>query len=224
MPEAPPPNPSESSRGRYRTYRERVRARAAKEEDKHPGAPPQGDFGGHGGKSTKRSRSFLTLLRAFWGLLRGHHLTMTAALTTLAASTLLGLVPLYCTKLVFDNVLGTQPLPREAAWLPLSADPRRLLAAVGIAMISITFVSVVMNIWGRWQTTRITKRVQLAYRKRVFDHAVRLPLHRVYDLKSGGVASILREDAGGVGDLVFSMIYNPSRAIFQLTGSLVVLA
>ena len=56
-------------------------------------------------------------------------------------------------------------------------------------MISITVVSVVLNIWGRWQTTRITKRVQLAYRKRVFDHAVRLPLHRVYDLKCGGVAS-----------------------------------
>ena len=91
-------------------------------------------------------------------------------------------------------------------------------------MISITVVSVMVNIWGRWQTTRITKRVQLAYRKRVFDHAVRLPLHRVYDLKSGGVASILREDAGGVGDLVFSMIYNPSRAIFQLVGSLAVLA
>ena len=83
-------------------------------------------------------------------------------------------------------------------------------------MISITVVSVVLNIWGRWQATRITKRVQLAYRKRVFDHAVRLPLHRVYELKSGGVASILREDAGGVGDLVFSMIYNPSRAVFQL--------
>ena len=61
-------------------------------------------------------------------------------------------------------------------------------------------------------------------RRRVFEHAVRLPLHRVYELKSGGVASILREDAGGVADLIFSMIYNPWKAIIQLTGSLIILA
>ncbi|MHC4968333.1 MAG: ABC transporter ATP-binding protein, partial [Planctomycetota bacterium] len=58
----------------------------------------------------------------------------------------------------------------------------------------------------------------------VFEHAVRLPLHRVYALKSGGVASILREDAGGVGELVFGMIYNPWRAIIQLAGTLMILA
>jgi len=46
----------------------------------------------------------------------------------------------------------------------------------------------------------------------------------VYDLKSGGVASILREDAGGVADLIFSLLYNPSRAIIQLLGSLIILA
>ena len=80
------------------------------------------------------------------------------------------------------------------------------------------------GLWSRWQTTRMTKRVQVAVRKKVFDHAVRLPLHRVYDLKSGGVASILREDAGGVAELIFSMLYNPWRAIIQLLGSLVILA
>src|SRR5207248_7256721 len=82
----------------------------------------------------------------------------------------------------------------------------------------------IISIWGRWQTTRITKRVQASYRRTVFDHAVRLPLHRVYDLKSGGVASILREDAGGVGELVFAVIYNPWRAIIQLLGCLTMLA
>jgi ATP-binding cassette subfamily B protein/subfamily B ATP-binding cassette protein MsbA len=52
---------------------------------------------------------------------------------------------------------------------------------------------------------------------------VQLPLHRVYQLKSGGTASLLREDAGGVGELVFSMLYNPWQAIIQLVGSLIVL-
>ena len=91
-------------------------------------------------------------------------------------------------------------------------------------MVALAVASEVFGLWSRWQTTRMTKRVQVGVRKRVFDHAVRLPLHRVYDLKSGGVASILREDAGGVADLIFSMLYNPWRAIVQLIGSLVILA
>ncbi|MEO1995817.1 MAG: ABC transporter ATP-binding protein, partial [Planctomycetaceae bacterium] len=67
------------------------------------------------------------------------------------------------------------------------------------------------------------KRLQMTVRKRVFAHAVRLPLHRIYELKSGGVASILREDGGSVGDLVFGMLYNPWRAVIQLLGSLAIL-
>ncbi len=78
--------------------------------------------------------------------------------------------------------------------------------------------------WGRWYATRATKGLQLSVRKRAFEHAVRLPLHRVHELKSGGVASVFLEDAGSVADLIFGMLYNPWRAIVQLTGSLVVLA
>ena len=62
------------------------------------------------------------------------------------------------------------------------------------------------------------------YASKVFEHAVRLPMHRVQELKSGGAASVLRQDAGAVGELVFGMLYNPWRAAVQLTGSLCVLA
>ena len=53
---------------------------------------------------------------------------------------------------------------------------------------------------------------------------MRLPLHRVYELKSGGASSLLREDAGGVGELIFSMLYNPFQAVVQFLGGVVVLA
>src|SRR5258708_28636730 len=81
-----------------------------------------------------------------------------------------------------------------------------------------------MGCGGVGHTTRATKRVKVAVRKNVFVHAARLPLHRVYALKSGGGASILREDAGGVAELIFSLLYNPWRAVIQLAGSLAVLA
>ncbi|MDB5297816.1 MAG: putative multidrug export ATP-binding/permease protein [Phycisphaerales bacterium] len=224
---APPP----SSRGRYVAYRKKVRARSAKKAK----ADANGAAAAHkpehrgrtadGGKSTHRTRPFGTLLRAFWGELRGHRGTLAVALVTASASTLLSLVPLYSPKLVFDNVLDTKPLsPRLARWVSLPTDPRRLLTVIGLTMIAVTVASVLLSMWGRWQMTRVTKRVQATYRRRVFEHAVRLPLHRVYELKSGGVASILREDAGGVGELVFSMVYNPAKAIVQLAGSLVILS
>ena len=53
---------------------------------------------------------------------------------------------------------------------------------------------------------------------------MRLPLHRVYELKSGGASSLLREDAGGVGELIFSMLYNPFQAVVQFLGGVIVLA
>ena len=85
-------------------------------------------------------------------------------------------------------------------------------------------MKIVIQVWGRWYATKISKQIQLNLRRRVFEHAVRLPLHRVQEIRSGGVASILREDGGSVGELVFGMLFNPWQAIIQLIGSLAILA
>jgi ATP-binding cassette subfamily B protein len=158
-------------------------------------------------------------------MMRGHRGRLALVLVALGISTLLGLVPLYGTKIVFDGVLREQPLTTNLPFhITLPHDRRHLLTLVAVAMVAMAAGSELFSLWSRWQATRMTKRVQVDVRKQVFDHAVRLPLHRVYELKSGGVASILREDAGGVADLVFSMMYNPWRAIIQLIGSLIILA
>jgi ATP-binding cassette subfamily B protein/subfamily B ATP-binding cassette protein MsbA len=219
-----------SSHRRYSEYRAKLKERRRNKETDdgasfHSGGPER--------KKHKRSRSFFKLFVQFWGLLAGHRRMLVLALGTLGISTLLGLIPLYGTKIVFDSVLRENPLPLQLphrVHLPLdhffgiSNNRRALLTFVAVAMVLLTAASELFGLWSRWQATRMTKRVQVSVRKRVFDHAVRLPLHRVYELKSGGVASILREDAGGVADLIFSMLYNPWRAIVQLLGSLVVLA
>src|SRR5437867_6939759 len=211
------PAPLRSSRRRYVEYRSKLKERRkekgyeAEASNWHSSAP------GDGKKRKPRSRPFLRLLSAFWGMLKGHRSTLAVALVALSMSTLLGLIPLYGTKIVFDSVLREQPLPPKVPrFVHLPTDRRQLLMAVAVGMVVLAVGSELFGLWSRWQTTRMTKRVQVGVRKRVFDHAVRLPLHRVYELKSGGVASILREDAGGVADLIFSMLYNPSRAIVQL--------
>ena len=170
-----------------------------------------------------RHRNAGELLREFWRLLGAERPRVVFALGTLTVATLLALVPPAATKFVVDYVLTDQPLP---AWLLERGinDRFQLLTTVVATVVVIALARIVMGIWGRWFATRSTKRLQLSVRKRVFEHAVRLPLRRVHELRSGGVASLLREDAGSVGDLVFGLLYNPWRAVIQLIGSLCVLA
>ncbi|MFZ9886429.1 MAG: ABC transporter ATP-binding protein, partial [Myxococcota bacterium] len=55
-------------------------------------------------------------------------------------------------------------------------------------------------------------------------HAVQLPLWRVQKLRAGGVASLIRGDAGSPSDLVSTMLYAPWRSVIQLCGTLAILA
>lgn len=206
-----------TSRLRFRDYLSSVKQRGAR------GAEPAAD--GTPKQPAKVSRSFLQLVRLFVQLLHGYRLDLAVALATLSVATLLKLLPPAVTKLTIDCVLSNHPLPPLAVdWLGLPTNRQQLLYALAAAMVVISVVGTFIHLWGRWFATRVTKRVQVAIRRRAFEHAVRLPLHRVYQLKSGGVASMLREDAGGVAELIFSMVYNPWRAVIQLLGSLTVLA
>ncbi|MCU0960335.1 MAG: ABC transporter ATP-binding protein/permease [Pirellulaceae bacterium] len=175
------------------------------------------------GLGARRERTARELIARFFQLLRGHRVTVALSLATLTLATILALIPPAATKFVVDNVLGGQPLPVDVpAWVP--RDPWRLLVAITAGVLIISFIKIVLHVWGRWQATRVTKLLQMSVRKRVFAHAVRLPMHRVQELKSGGAASVLRQDAGAVGELVFGMLYDPWRAVIQLLGSLCILA
>ena len=212
-----------TSRLRFRDYLREAQER------RRAGNLPAGPHGsgahGKGGAPRRRSRSFGTLLISFLRLLQGQRLAIVISLATLTVSTLLKLLPPAAMKIGVDYVLTNRPFPPMLEkWLPYSDNRRELLVVLVGAVVVVSLLETAIHVCGRWYATRATKRVQVAVRKRVFAHAVRLPLHRVYALKSGGVASILREDAGGVADLIFSMLYNPWRAIIQLLGSLAVLA
>ncbi|MGE0538070.1 MAG: ABC transporter ATP-binding protein [Pirellulales bacterium] len=219
---------SAPSRRRFADYQREVRRRRA------AGEKVTGGFHGPArAASGPKHRSFGRLFVEFWQLLRGQHTAIGFALATLTVSTLLRLIPPATTKLIVDVVLapGSSAMFDASAlvrwlpaWLPPLDERETWLYLLAGTIVAITFVESLVHLWGRWYATRIVKRVQVGVRRRVFEHAVQLPLHRVYQIKSGGVASILREDAGGVAELVFSMLYNPWRAIIQLLGSLVILA
>ena len=188
--------------------------------------PPGGRHAGHhdaGEPKKKRDRSAFELVRAFIGLLRRHAGAVIFALATLTCSTVLGLAPPAATKFIVDYVLSDIAMPESIPqWVP--RDPWQLLVTLVVGVLIVTVMQIVLGISGRWQATRVTKLIQMSMRRDVIDQAIRLPMYRVQELKSGGAASILRQDAGSVGDLVFGMLYNPWRAVTQLIGSLCILA
>ena len=222
------PRPLPSSRQQFEIHKQTLRDRQGwpgRGGPGHGGSASQRAPGGGtaGGGRHRRERSALALVRSFLRLLRGHRAAVAWSLATLTAATLLALIPPASTKVVVDYVFSEKPLPAEVpTWIPRQRWPLLVTITVGVLLVSL--VKLILQVWGRWHATRVTKLLQMSVRKQVFAHAVRLPLHRVQELKSGGATSILRQDAGSVGELVFGMLYNPWRAAIQLLGSLCILA
>ena len=228
-----------SSRRRYETYRKTSRQldEASRRKDitdeqlaeQSKLADAKGNLRLSRRRSSRRSRGFWALLREFWRILGNQKQRVMAALVVSAVATWLGLLPVYATKIVIDYVIGDNAWPgwitSLSGLLSLTEGSKHALlyATVGLSLL-IGIVNLGLGMWSRWQATKASKQVAMHSRRFAFDHAVRLPLHRVYDIKSGGVTSVLRDDAGGVGELVFSLLYNPSKAVIQLLGSLLILA
>jgi ATP-binding cassette subfamily B protein len=225
------------SRQRMAEYlRSRLRPSQVSPSEPEPGRPSptsQTTATGHRAQPNEpqsgplRHRSLPVLYRELYRILRNHRRAIVLALFGLSLATFLKLIPPAATKLAIDYVLLGNPIPtglRESSPLPIPESPQLRLALLVAAVAVISIGGTFIGLWSRWQATRTTKRVQMETRRAVYEHAMRLPLHRVYQLKSGGAASLLREDAGGVGELVFSMLYNPWRAVVQFLGGLVVMA
>jgi ATP-binding cassette subfamily B protein len=211
--------PPTASRPRFERYREQVR--------KHELPAGGGSFHGppDNRPSRPRARPARELVWEFLRLLRPFRAQVFWILAGATVATLIGLVPPAGTKFIIDYGLSGKSLPEP--WLerfPQLASPRRLLLVTVLAVVAVSLLKTVIHLWARWHATRISKQIQLHVRQRVFEHAVRLPLHRVQEIRSGGVASILREDGGAVGELMFGMLFNPWRAVIQLLGSLAILA
>ena len=204
-----------ASRLRFLEYLRRYRSIAKGLLEAQPGPTPV------------KHRSLARLYRELYRILSGHRATLALALVGLSIATVMKLIPPAATKAVIDYVVMGRDVPaRVTSWLPFAIpeSPRlRLFGLVGLVM-TVSILGKFFGLTSRWQATRATKRVQVAIRRRVYEHAMRLPLHRVYELKSGGASSLLREDAGGVGELIFSMLYNPFQAVVQFLGGVVVLA
>jgi ATP-binding cassette subfamily B protein len=213
----------ESSRARFKRFRHVVRT--------DPDWSIKGgiDQAGQSERASrrKRSRSFYQLFKAFWAYTRPHRPWLFAGLFALTLVTVTTLVIPASTKIAIDYIITDSPGPAgmpEALRAVMPETREGMLWRLGGFMLAIALFGVVLGTFGRWQFTRVTKRIQAHVRHATFEHAAHLPLHRIQHYKSGGMSSLLRDDGTLAGELLFSIIYNPWRAIVQLTGTLVILA
>ena len=213
--------PTQPSRHRFSEYRQNVRERNASGER----PKPHGQGERNPKKLGERDRKFWELFSQFLTLTAKHRRQIIIALALLTIGIGLRLIPPLGTKLAIDSALTSPPkaLPAWLQALPLPTAPMNLLLTIAGLVVVVTIISTIVHLCSRWIATKAVNQTQVNIRRRVFEHAVKLPLNNVYDMKSGGVASLIREDAGGVADLIFSMLYNPWRAIIQFVGSLIIL-
>ncbi len=213
--------PTLPSRSRFTQYLEAIGQRTANGQ----GSTGHGHSSRHPKKLGDRQRGSWELFREFLRLTAGHRKQIVVALALLTVAVGLRLVPPYGTKLAIDSALTSPPvpLPPVLQQTGLPSDPLTLLWVIAVIVVCVTLLGTAVKIQSRWMATKAVNLTQVSVRRKVFEHAVKLPLHKVYGLKSGGVASLIREDAGGVAELIFSMLYNPWRAVIQFVGSLVIL-
>jgi len=203
--------PPLSSRARFETA-----ARSDGEKSEHarpvdgPGQP-------------SRSYSLIELARRYYDLMSGQRQLAFLILLAAPAVAALKLIPAGATGFVVDYVLGSRPLPEWALEAGLPSAPGPLLAVTVVAIIVSALVGAGIGLAAEYWNQLIFMRLQSRLRRRLFRHAIRLPLHRLQRLKSGGATSILRDDAGNAAGLFGNLIYTPWRAAVQLLATVVIL-
>ncbi|MCW5766065.1 MAG: ABC transporter ATP-binding protein [Phycisphaeraceae bacterium] len=225
------PSPSgASSRARYRDYLLRRKrgdlsdGATVRDDPARAAAPARRDWTQPRGDPLlqRTNRSFRELFLAFLALLHGWWPTIAAALGALTLTAAVGVLMPLSTKVVIDYVITDRPGPDGLPlWLP--RDRHALLWIIGGGLLTAGAFIAVLGTWGRYHMTRLTQLLRVRVKRRTFEHMARMPLHRLHHLKSGGVASILREDANSVSDLLFNLLYNPWRAVITFVGGLVFL-
>jgi ATP-binding cassette subfamily B protein len=175
-------------------------------------------------KTEPLTRSLGALLRAFHQATVGErgHIALALALTTIGS--LLALLPPALTGIAIDYAITDAPGPSGLPmWFPFERDRVVVLAVLATLLVAAAVLDMVTGFLAQWQLMRVSHRVNTRARRRVFHHVVRLPLHRLEAMKSGGIASVLRSDAGSVGTLTSSLIFSPWGALVRLVGTLIVL-
>jgi ATP-binding cassette subfamily B protein len=185
-----------SSKERYREFRRKARAgpvcgpqpaggRAGEDDGTAP--PPVRD------RSKRRSyfREYIAWLRPF-----ARPIIVVFALALVTA--VMGLILPRATMYIIDVVVPQRDLP--------------VLHLLGLGLLLLTLVQQCIELYRNWELGRLNARVVFRIRQRLYNHLLRLPLHELSEMKSGGITSRLSGDVDSVSGLVQMALISPAVA------------
>ncbi len=153
--------------------------------------------------------------RDYMAWLRPHRWGLCAVFLLALMASSLGLVPPYATLFITDNIL----LNDDMSW----SDRLSLLHLVGAGLLLLLLVQQGIQLLRNYRATVLNAKIVVRLRQRLYDHALRLPLDRLADMKTGGVVSRLSGDVDHVTQLVETAMLTPGVAAIRVFSTLVVL-
>jgi ATP-binding cassette subfamily B protein/subfamily B ATP-binding cassette protein MsbA len=214
--DAPRTRPADSSRRRYRQFVSDYAARrldAAADAELH-GATAAPDTA-PAEKSARRTRQ-RAYAREYLSWLKPH----TGAVIILALLALVGaglqmVEPLFLRYIIDKVLLGT---------LPDQATKLRHLHTAGGLFLAVIIASNLVGALRDYRQRQLNTRVMLSLRRALYDRFLRLPLSKLWDMKTGGILSRLSGDVDTTTGLLQSAIVSPGISLLRLCIAVGVLA
>ncbi|RMF77622.1 MAG: ABC transporter ATP-binding protein, partial [Planctomycetota bacterium] len=185
----------ESSKQAFRRFRAEWRRGALR---------PSADADRQDASTRRRApwREYLHWLRPFrWAIVTIYVLAMVSALLSLA-------LPL-ATKHIVDAVIPARDLAQ--------------LHLLGLALVGVILVQQTFDFIRNWRTAVLNARFLFRLRQRLYNHLLRLPLHKLSVLKTGGITSRLSGDVDSITGLIQMGIITPAVATSKVLLTIAIL-
>lgn len=203
----------ESSRQRFDVFRKQFRVGTLPPELEDDGLAAEKAAETRDKKSASAAK-----LRYYWQWLSPYKRQIALVFGLALTAAMLGLVPPYATKLIIDRVLQAKD-GSLVAW----GGKWRALHLAGGAVLLLILVQQAIEANRNYLVNLLNLRVLRRLQQRLFEHMIRLPLHILHKMKTGGIATRLSNDVDDVSGLVQMALITPGVAAFRVLATLLIL-
>jgi ATP-binding cassette subfamily B protein/subfamily B ATP-binding cassette protein MsbA len=190
-----------SSQRRYRVFVEDYRHHRVDEEQPQPtpASPP-------------KRRQYL---REYVRWLKPHAPAIALVFVLALAAAGLSMVEPLFMRYIVDRVLLNREIDDDARFSRLNA--------AGALFLALVFVSNLLNAFREYRQKMLNTRVMLTLRRSLFDRLLRLPLPKLWDMKTGGILSRLTGDVDTTTGLMQMAIVSPLVSVMRLAFAVFIL-
>lgn len=98
-----------------------------------------------------------------------------------------------------------------------------MLHRLGAALLAVLIVQQSLDVYRNWHTAKLNAKLTLRLRRTLFGHLLRLPLHKLSEIKTGGITSRLSGDIDSVSGMLQIAILTPGIAAAKVVATIAIL-